>query len=263
MGVGLSGSDTGADLIRELADAVAGGTAVASAVVVDTARSVPRRPGARMLVFGDGRIRGTVGGGEMEARVAAEAVESLGDGRPRMLAYRLVQPDKGDPGVCGGDISIFVEPHMPQPRMIVIGYGHVGRAVARLAGWLDFRVTACDDRDGLEAEAEGADELFTGSVADLVADRGIGADTSVVLVTRNVDLDVAALTALLPTEAGYIGVMGSDRRWSTVRTRLEAQGADPADLDRVNAPIGVEIGAETPSEIAVSIMAQVIAHRRG
>ena len=254
----------GVDLIRELADEVAGGTAVASAVVVDTSRSVPRRPGARMLVFGDGRIRGTVGGGEMEARVAAEAVESLRDGRPRMLTYRLVQPDEGDPGVCGGDVSIFVEPHMPQPRMIVVGYGHVGRAVVRLAGWLDFRVTACDDRDGLEADAdaEGADELFIGSVADLVADRGIGADTSVVLVTRNVDLDAAALAALLPTEAGYIGVMGSDRRWSTVKARLEAQGVEPAALDRVSAPIGVEIGAETPSEIAVSIMAQVIARRR-
>lgn len=252
------------DLIRELADEVAKGTAVASAVVVDTSRSVPRRPGARMLVFGDGRIRGTVGGGEMEARVAAEAVESLRDGRPRMLSYRLVQPDEGDPGVCGGDVSIFVEPHMPQPRMIVVGYGHVGRAVVRLAGWLDFRVTACDDRDGLEADAdaEGADELFIGSVADLVADRGIGADTSVVLVTRNVDLDAAALAALLPTEAGYIGVMGSDRRWSTVKARLEAQGVEPAALDRVSAPIGVEIGAETPSEIAVSIMAQVIARRR-
>ena len=250
------------DLIRELADEVAKGTAVASAVVVDTSRSVPRRPGARMLVFGDGRIRGTVGGGEMEARVAAEAVESLRDGRPRMLTYRLVQPDEGDPGVCGGDVSIFVEPHMPQPRMIVVGYGHVGRAVVRLASWLDFRVTACDDRDGLEADAEGADELFIGSVADLVADRGIGADTSVVLVTRNVDLDAAALVALLPTEAGYIGVMGSDRRWSTVKARLEAQGTEPAALDRVSAPIGVEIGAETPTEIAVSIMAQVIARRR-
>lgn len=252
------------DLIRELADEVARGTAVASAVVVDTSRSVPRRPGARMLVFGDGRIRGTVGGGEMEARVAAEAVESLRDGRPRMLSYRLVQPDEGDPGVCGGDVSIFVEPHMPQPRMIVVGYGHVGRAVVRLASWLDFRVTACDDRDGLEADAdaEGADELFIGSVADLVADRGIGADTSVVLVTRNVDLDAAALVALLPTEAGYIGVMGSDRRWSTVKARLEAQGTESAALDRVSAPIGVEIGAETPTEIAVSIMAQVIARRR-
>ncbi len=258
---GLEG--VGADLIRELADEVARGVAVASAVVVDTARSVPRRPGARMLVFRDGRIRGTVGGGEMEARVAAEAVESLADGRPRMLSYRLVQPDKGDPGVCGGDVSIFVEPHMPRPTLLIVGYGHVGRAVARLASWLDFRVLAWDDRDGLEAGDEGADEFFTGPVADLVTERSLDADTSVVLVTRNVDLDLVALTVLLPTGAGYIGVMGSDRRWNTVRSRLEDRGADPADLDRVNAPIGIEIGAETPAEIAVSIMAQVIAHRRG
>ncbi len=252
----------GPGLIGELAGAVAAGVAVAAATVVDTSRSVPRRPGAKMLVFRDGRTRGTVGGGEMEARVVIEAVESLGDGRPRMLDYRLVHPDQGDPGVCGGDVSIFVEPHMPRPTLVVVGYGHVGRAVAHLAHWLDYLVVVSDDRDGLEADATSVHELFTGPITDLIAGRPFDADTSVVLVTRNVGLDVAALSALLATGAGYIGVMGSARRWNTARAQLEVRGVDPADLDRVKAPIGIEVGAETPSEIAVSIMAEVIAHRR-
>ena len=266
-------------LLRQIAEAVDGGVAVASATVVDTSRSVPRRAGAKMLVFRDGSISGTVGGGEMEARVVAEAVAALADGRCRLLSYRLVDPGRGDPGVCGGDVQIFVEPHMPEPTVIVMGYGHVGRAVAQLAGWLGFRVVATDDRpmaagdspvgdspDSVEPGGDwgdgGPDELIIGTVEDLLAGRTLDPDVSVVLVTRNVDVDSAALPALLATDVGYVGVMGSERRWATTRARLEASGVDPAALDRVHAPIGIEVGAETPEEIALSIMAEVVAHRR-
>lgn len=264
-------------LLGQLADAVDGGVAVASATVVDTSRSVPRRAGAKMLVFRDGAISGTVGGGEMEARVVTEAIAALADGRCRLLSYRLVDPVRGDPGVCGGDVQIFVEPHMPRPTVIVIGFGHVGRVVAQLAHWLGFRVVASDDRAGMEGDAAGGkdleglvdkppsdtpDELVIGSVDDLLAGRVLDADTSVVLVTRNVDVDAAALPALLATDAGYVGVMGSERRWATTRARLESEGVSSAALDRVHAPIGIEVGAETPEEIALSIMAEVVAHRR-
>ena len=261
-------------LLRRIAEVVDAGVAVASATVVDTSRSVPRRAGAKMLVFRDGSISGTVGGGEMEARVVDEAVAALTDGRCRLLSYRLVDPGRGDPGVCGGDVQIFVEPHMPKPTVIVMGYGHVGRAVAQLAHWLGFRVVATDDRpmatgDSPDSEAPGSDcgdgvpeELIIGTVDDLLAGRTLDPDVSVVLVTRNVDVDSAALPLLLATDAGYVGVMGSERRWATTRARLEAEGVDPAALDRVHAPIGIEVGAETPEEIALSIMAEVIAHRR-
>ena len=268
----------GVSLLRQISEAVDGGVAVASATVVDTSRSVPRRAGAKMLVYRDGNIAGTVGGGEMEARVVAEAVAALGDGRCRLLSYRLVDPGRGDPGVCGGDVQIFVEPHMPKPTVIVMGYGHVGRSVAQLARWLGFRVVASDDRSGMDDDPAGQpdgadsfggeaadaapDELVIGTVDDLLAGRTLDADVSVVLVTRNVDVDSAALPALLATGVGYVGVMGSERRWATTRARLEAEGVDPEALDRVHAPIGIEVGAETPEEIALSIMAEVVAHRR-
>ena len=261
-------------LLQQLAQAVDAGVAVASATVVDTSRSVPRRAGAKMLVYRDGNISGTVGGGEMEARVVAESVAALADGRCRLLSYRLVDPGRGDPGVCGGDVRIFVEPHMPKPTVIVMGYGHVGRAVAQLARWLGYRVVAADDRpqiddDATSVEGPGGatdgiapDELVIGTVEDLLAGRTLDADVSVVLVTRNVDVDAAALPALLATGAGYVGVMGSERRWVTTRARLEADGVAGDALDRVHAPIGIEVGAETPEEIALSIMAEVIVHRR-
>ena len=308
-------------LLRQLADAVADGAAVASATVVDTARSVPRHAGAKMLVFRDGRSAGTVGGGEMEARVIAEAQHALTDGRCRLLSYRLVDPRRGDPGVCGGDVRIFVEPHMPKPSLVVMGYGHVGRAVVQMGRWLGYRTVAVDDRPGISGDlgaegsggaaetdgldragvaegaggaaetdgldragvaegaaaiegaggvegsagvegAGGADELILGGADDLLSRHALEADASVVLVTRNVDVDVAALPALLGTAAGYIGVMGSNRRWATTKARLIEAGVAPGALERVRAPIGIEIGAETPEEIAVSIMAEVVAHRR-
>ncbi len=270
-------------LLRQLADAASAGVAVASATVVETSRSVPRHAGAKMLVFRDGSIAGTVGGGEMEARVIDEAVEALTDGRCRLLSYRLIDPRRGDPGVCGGDVQVFVEPHMPEPTVVVVGYGHVGRAVAQLARWLGFRVVASDDRPMSTDEEETSDvgigsvgastdrseaptaqphELVIGTVDDLLAECVIDEDVSVVLVTRNVDVDVAALPALLATRACYVGVMGSDRRWATTRARLQALGVESSDIDRVHAPIGIEVGAETPEEIAVSIMAEVIAHHR-
>ena len=253
------------NLLRELADALANGHAVVCATVVDTSRSVPRKPGARMLVYADGRSSGTIGGGEMEARVRAEAADALVDHRPRLLNYQLVDPGQGDPGVCGGDVQIFVEPHMPQPTIIIMGYGHVGQAVAKLASWLDYRVVACDDRAEIKdaSDTEHVDDFIVGSVDELLDGRTLNADTSVVMVTRNVAVDVAALPGLLATDVGYVGVMGSQRRWKTSCDQLEDAGVDSGALDRVKAPIGIEVGAETPEEIAVSIMAEVIAHRRG
>ncbi len=249
-------------IFRELADAIEGGRLVASATVVRTSRSVPRHAGSRMLVYADGATSGTIGGGEMESRVTAEALAALADGRPRLATYTLVDPDDGDPGVCGGEVDIYVEPHMPAPTMFIVGAGHVGRAVVDLAHWLGHRTVVWDDRSEALGALENADVVFNGPIADAIEQETITADTSIVVVTRNVDLDVDLLPGLLASAAGYVGLMGSDRRWATTRVKLVAAGVAEADLDRVRSPIGVEISAETPEEIAVSILAEIIEHRR-
>lgn len=152
---------------------------------------------------------------------------------------------------------------MPSPTLYVIGAGHVGKAVNDLATWLGLRTVVWDDRVGLADEADGADVAASGEVADLLSEHPVGPDDSVVMVTRNVALDVGILPLLLATPARYVGLMGSERRWSTTRAKLEEAGIDEAALDRVHAPVGVEIQAETPEEIAVSILAEVIGDRRG
>ncbi|MEE9414254.1 MAG: XdhC/CoxI family protein [Acidimicrobiales bacterium] len=253
-------------MIPELAAAIERGESVVLATVVQSRRSVPRRPGAKMLIYSDGRILGTIGGGEMEHRVKLDAAEVLLDGKPRLSNYSLVDPSEGDPGVCGGEVDIYLEPYMPQTPLYVIGAGHVGHAVSDLAQWLGFKTMVWDDRsEVLETvvEAEHADVAMSGAIANAIEQHPVSADASIVVVTRNVALDLEILPHLLATPARYIGLMGSLRRWEKTRTGLAKMGIGDDDLDRVQAPIGVEIHAETPAEIAVSIMAAVIGNRRG
>jgi xanthine dehydrogenase accessory factor len=250
------------NIVQVLADAVAAGRPVALATVVRTDRSVPRRPGAKMLVYPDGSSIGTVGGGEMEARVRLVAAEALADARPKFLSYALVDPSSGDPGVCGGEVDIYVEPHMPTTTVFVIGAGHVGAAVSDLARWMGLRSVLWDDRPEV-LDALGDDQSALGSsIVSAIEEVGVNPQTSIVMVTRNVGLDVEILPPLLATNAGYIGLMGSVRRWNTTRSKLTQLGIGDELLDMVHSPIGIEIGAETPEEIAVSIMAEVIEHTR-
>ena len=249
-------------LLFELAAAVEDGRPVVLATVVGTRRSAPRHSGTKMLIFADGETSGTVGGGEMEARVLAAAVEVLTDQRPRLLEYALVDPGKGDPGVCGGEVEIYLEPYMPRHTVYVVGCGHVGRAVIDLAHWLGYRTVAVDDRPELvSAEALPlADERVVGSLVDL--ETPALEDSSIVLVTRNVDRDVIVIPEALASPARYIGVMGSPTRWRAVEKQLTEIGIVKSDLDRIHTPIGVEVQAETLEEIAVSILAEIIGVNR-
>ena len=251
-------------LVDALAVAVRDREPVVLATVVATSRSVPRRAGAKMLIYGDGRLLGTVGGGEMESRVIAAARTCLDTGRTDLLNYSLLEPERGDPGVCGGDATIYLEPYMPAPTVLVIGCGHVGAAVIDLAHWLGYRTIGVDDRaDRIdEAVVPNADHRFAGTVEEFLAANELTADTAAVLVTRDVDVDVDAIPRLLERPLGYLGVMGSERRWMATRRRLVDGGVAPDALDGIRVPIGLEIAAETVEEIAVAIMAEVIASVR-
>ena len=233
--------------------------------IVETNGSVPRHPGSKMVVFPDGRFEGTIGGGELESRVITEAIEAIREGKPRLLQYSMVDPVRGDPGVCGGQLEVFIEPVKSQPLLIVVGGGHVGKAVVSLAKWLGFRVALSDDREDFctPAVAPEADEYYLVSMKDLPGVVKINRNTFIVLTTRGSGVDVEGLPALLSTPARYIGIIGSKRRWLVTAKALAENGISQEEINRVHSPIGIEIQAETPEEIAVSIMAEVLMVRHG
>jgi xanthine dehydrogenase accessory factor len=250
-------------ILDELQRAVRGGPQVVLATIVATEGSVPRHTGTKMVVRADGSTVGTIGGGKVEDAIRQDAVGALGRGASELRTYALRDPDRGDPGVCGGTMTVYLETYMTPHTVFVVGAGHVGKAVVDLAHWLGYRTVVVDERADMVAEEamENADVRFAGTVADALDAVPVTEDTAIVVVTRSHEIDAAIVPLLLETPASYIGVMGSTRRWQVTREALEGTMPDGA-LDRIRNPIGVDIGAESVEEIAVSIMSEVIASNR-
>lgn len=236
------------------------GESAALCTVVKSEGSTPRHVGSKMLVFPDGHFIGTVGGGELEYRVLNEARLAMSDGRPRLLRYTMADPARGDPGVCGGQLEVFVEPIFPAETIVVIGGGHVGKAVAHLAKWLKFRVAVSDDRPEFcnKETIPDADAFYVCAMEELPSKLKIGPRSYLILTTRGSAVDVPGLPALLDSGAAYIGVIGSQRRWATTVKELQAGGLSMDLIGRVHSPMGLELQAETPEEIAVSVMAEIL-----
>ena len=163
--------------------------------------------------------------------------------------------------MCGGTITLYLEPLVPEANVVIVGCGHVGKAVADLAHWLGYGVSALDDRAELATSEQipTADEVLAGPIAEMLGRASITAQTHIVLVTRNLAVDLEAIPVALATQARSIGVMGSKRRWGITSQKLIDAGVDAEQLDRVRSPIGLDISAETPQQIAVSIMAEITA----
>ncbi len=253
-------------IYKALAELEERGQAGVVCTVMHTAGSVPRREGSKMLVYPDGSFIGTVGGGEVEGRVIREALDALKEGVNRVVDYKMVSPEKGDPGICGGQLEVFLEPILARPTVVVIGGGHVGKAVSHLASWLGFHVVINDDRpEWCSPEAHpDANEFVVAPMAELPKRMEITPQTYLILTTRGVKIDAVGLPELLHSPAAYIGVIGSKRRWITTRKKILAEtDVTEEELNRVHSPIGLELNAETPEEIAVSIMAEVIKLHNG
>lgn len=234
------------------------------ACVVRDSGSVPRRAGAKMLVYPDGRTVGSVGGGVFEVLVARDALAALREGTSRTRAYSF--NPKGTchdafGAVCGGRVDVFLEVVMPRDRLLIVGGGHCGRALARAASTLDLSIVVADDR---EEYSRPEDYAFPGveKVLHVSSDYGglpePDAQTYVALVSKGFITDEAALRRVIDSPAAYIGMMGSAKKRDTVFGRLRADGVAEEKLARVHSPIGLEIGSETPEEIAISILAQII-----
>jgi len=247
-------------IYQAILDAKRNGRSVALATVIRAQGSVPRHATSKMLVFSDGQIMGTVGGGELESLAIEASKEVIRSGQARLESYSLAGPTEDAVGVCGGQMEVFIEPILPPPTLLVLGCGHVGVAVAHLGKWLGFRVVVSDDREELcsPEHVPAADRYLPGELAAVLSETPIDNQTFVVAVTRGYPFDVVALPILLESQAPYIGVIGSRRRWAITVKELAARGISEQALQRVHSPVGLHLGAETPEEIAVSIMAEII-----
>jgi len=255
-------------LFEGITQALREGRPVALATVVQARGSTPREAGAKMVVFADGTILGTVGGGAMEAQVIAAAREALAAGESRLLHFTLREgADEGseEPGICGGDADVFIDVMLPQPTLLIAGAGHIAVPLARLGDILGFRVVVVDDRADFATPERfpTAGQLRVGDIATELSKVDINNQTYVVIITRGHAYDEAALRAVVNSPAAYIGMIGSRRKVATVFSHLREAGVSEEALARVHAPIGLDIGAETPEEIAVSIAAEIILVRRG
>jgi xanthine dehydrogenase accessory factor len=252
------------DLFEEIVRMRRAGERGALATIVHTNGSIPSFESSRMLVREDGSITGTIGGGCVEADVWAAAKGVIEKEAPRKMVFNLNQEAGYDSGlICGGTLEIFVEPILPQPTLYLFGGGHISVAVARVAHLSGFAIAIVDDRESF-ANAERfpmASEVISNYEEAFNKIRPT-ASSYIVIVTRGHKDDMRVLEWAVRTDARYLGMIGSKRKVLAVYEALGKQGVPAEKFDRVHAPVGLEIGALTPEEIAVSIVAELIAVRR-
>ena len=254
------------DLYEEIVRLRRDGRRGALATIINVRGSIPSFNTAKMLVRDDGSIVGTIGGGCVEADVWQAAREVMEQEKPRTLTFNLNQNPKDDTGlVCGGTLEVYVEPVLPVSLLYLFGAGHVAQAVYKVAITAGFEVIVADDRDAYanrERFSE-AREIIAEDFDQAMAKLDPTESSYIAIVTRGHRDDMRVLRWAVQTPARYIGMIGSKRKVLTIYKELEQEGLSSALLEKVTSPIGLEIGAITPEEIAISVVAEMIAVKRG
>jgi xanthine dehydrogenase accessory factor len=254
------------EVLTELVKALERGEEVALVTIVAAQGSTPQRVGAKMLVYPDGRISGTIGGGCYENDALGKAREALLARKPRLVKYDLTDDFAEESGlICGGQMTVYIEPVEAAPQLYIVGAGHVGHQLGKIARPAGFRIRVLDDREkfaNTERFPE-AEEVIVDSIPDWLHKADIPQTAYVVVVTRGHRHDLDALRSLAARDLRYIGLIGSKAKVKKIYDALIEEGMPLECLQRVHAPIGLDIGAVTPEEIAISILAELIAVRRG
>lgn len=253
------------DVFEEINRLKREGKRAALATIVNVQGSIPSVMAAKMLVREDGSIVGTVGGGCVEGDVRKEAMEVMKSEKPRTCSFNLDQRPDDDTGlVCGGSLQIFIEPIIPSPCIYIFGAGHVGFNVQKVATIAGFDTVVIDDR-AIFANRErfpDATDVLSGEMSEIMSELAPGDSSYIVIVTRGHRHDLNVLRWAIDTPACYIGMIGSARKVFALYEQLKSEGVSSENLKRVFAPIGIDIAAVTPEEIAVAIVAELIATRR-
>lgn len=237
--------------ILKLSAAIVEKQAAVLATVIEVKGASPAKVGAQVVLLDDETIGGTVGGGKLEAAIFEDARCALTDGLPRLTHYSLTEEGPNAIGtLCGGEVRVFIHPFLPPPQLIIVGGGHIGRPLKVMGEAAGFNVIVVDTEPG-RADVPGLNSI------------NVTADSFIVLITTDHVSDEAALRQVIDSPVRYIGMIGSRHKCGTILGHLRADGIDEDALARVYAPIGLDLGGPTPEEIAVSILAEIIAVRRG
>ncbi len=253
------------DFYEEIMKIISEGKSAALATIVGTRGSTPREVGAKMLIQDDGKFLGSVGGGCLEAEVWQGAMKVIAEEKPKLMHLDLTGKEAEEGGmICGGVMDIYIEPISPSPRVFIFGGGHISLYVSKMSAMVGFQVVVVDDRpqfankDRFPEAQEVIAEEFPLAFSRLKVNRS----SYLVIVTRGHAYDQEVLEWALGTDARYIGMIGSRKKIQSVYQNLEKKGIPPEKFLRVHSPIGLKIGALTPEEIAVSIVAEMIQERR-
>lgn len=252
---------TDLELYEDVVRLTRSGEAYALATVVANGGSSPRKSGAKMLIRQNGSSCGSVGGGRVEKETIDAALQALTSGEPRLLEFILTE-EHGF--ACGGSMTVFVEPCGQRPLLVLFGAGHVGRAIAPLANGCGFRVVVVDERPDCAVQdlLPGADKILCCAVPAAFEQLSLDRESAVIIATPGHLSDFDAVRGCLATEAGFIGLLGSRRKREALMQTLTQEGFDSDQCNRVVTPVGLDIGAQTPEEIAISIVAQLISLRK-
>lgn len=245
---------------RVVDEALKRGEAVALVSVIKTKGSTPQKAGAKMVVSRDGRLRGTVGGGCVEAEILWKARQSIEKRKCEILSYDYNADEDENGLICGGSVTVFIEPVLPPPRVYIVGAGHIAMPLSRIAKIAGFEVVVLDDRikyANRERFPE-AEVVEAGPIAELAGKFSYGDNAYVVIVTRGHASDEEALRTFIKYDTAYLGLIGSVTKTEKIFARLEKDGVSRERLDEVRSPIGLDVGGETPGEIAVSIVAEML-----
>ena len=254
------------EVFAALAEALQRGEEVALVTIVKSTGSTPQRVGAKMLVYGDGRTVGTIGGGCYENEAFWKAREAIKARKPVTMKFELNDDFAQETGlVCGGQMEVFVEPVEPSPELYVFGAGHVGYFVAKMSHEVAFKVHVVDDREkfaSVERFGDGID-VVVDHIPTWLETHPLPATAYAVIVTRGHTHDLDAMRALAKQPLRYLGLIGSKAKVKRIFDALMEEGMPAERLKGIHAPIGLDIGAITPQEIAVSILAELIAVKHG
>ena len=254
------------DVFEEIVELRRAGRRGALATIVNARGSIPSFESAKMLVRDDGSIAGTIGGGCVEGEVWQAAREVMEEEKPRTLSFNLNHDPKYDSGlVCGGTLQVYLEPILPVQTLYLFGAGHVSVNVYRAARMTGFEVVIVDDRESFANRERfpEAKDVYADDFEQVMSQLAPNQSSYVVIVTRGHRDDMRVLRWAVDTPAKYIGMIGSQRKVIAIYKQLQQEGIAPEKLARVYAPVGLEIGAVTPEEIAIAIVAELIAIRRG